>query len=243
MKQQEYWDDMAKHGSEAAVIDPGDTAGHKNEYIKNLRDNAILSALEQPQSAKILDFGCGSGNLSQLLSKNGYDVFGVDISKKLLEYAKQKQRDHKWEVIHYDGKKLPFDDESIDAIVTYGVLIYLKDDNDFLETLKELHRVLKPGGQFIPVEQATKSTTISPDKSKKQRPISDFIDQFEKAGFSIKSHRIIRRGHFLPLYAIRYGLLPKSSYKFLSKIESTIGSILRTPIMDYADVEFRLIKK
>ncbi len=243
MKQQEYWDDMAKHGSEAAVIDPGDTAGHKNEYIKNLRDDSILSALEQPQSAKILDFGCGSGNLSELLSKNGYDAFGVDISKKLLEYAKQKQRDHKWEVIHYDGKKLPFDDASMDAIVTYGVLIYLKEDNDFLEMLKELHRVLKPGGQFIPVEQATQRTIISPDNSKKQRPISDFIDQFKQAGFSVQSHRIIRRGHFLPLYAIRYGLLPRSSYRFFSKLESIIGAIIKKPIMDYADVEFRLIKK
>jgi ubiquinone/menaquinone biosynthesis C-methylase UbiE len=243
MKQQEYWDKMAKHGSEAAVIDPNDKTGYKNEYIMKLRDCSILNALEQPRSAKILDFGCGSGNLSELLSKKGYDVVGVDISRKLLEYAKQKQQDYRWEVIHYDGNKLPFDDGAVDAIVTYGVLIYLMEDNHFLKTMKELHRVLKPGGQFIPVEQATRRITISPDKSKKQRPINDFIDKFQKSGFSVQSHRIIRRGHFLPLYAMRYGLLPRSSYRFFSKIESAIGSIIRTPIMDYVDVEFKLIKK
>jgi len=243
VNQQQYWDNMAKFGSTASVIDPNDIKGYKNEYIAKIRDSNILKALIQPDNAHIVDFGCGTGNLSKTLVQNGFRVSGLDISQELLHLAKQQQdTNNKWDVYHYDGKHLPFEDNSIDAITTFSVLNYIHDNDDLLNTLKEFYRILKPSGQVIAIEQATNVTIISPDGSKKQREITEFIDKFKQSGLQLNYYKNIRRGHFPLLYAIRYGLVPKSFYNALIKLETIIGHISKKPIFDYADILFSLKK-
>ena len=242
MNQQQYWDNMAKFGVKASVIDPSDTKGYKNQYIVELRNSAILNALKHTSNSSILDFGCGTGNLSELLSEHGYKVSGLDISSELLKFAEQRQGATSWNVYQYDGMEIPFDDNSLDAIVTYVVLNHILDDDQFKKTIDELYRVLKPGGQIIAVEQVSKNITISSDKSKKQRPLKYFTRIFIGSGLKIQSHKTIRRGHFPFLYAIRFGFIPVSFFKYLAKLESLIGRFFKEPLFDYADVIFILKK-
>ena len=243
MNQQQYWNEMAKFGATASVIDPNDHKGHKNGYIAKLRDYNILKSLDQAPESHIIDFGCGSGNLSKTLVQNGFRVTGVDISDELLQLAKQQQdTNNKWDVYHYDGKHLPFEDNSIDAITTYGVLIYIHNDEELINTLKEFHRILKPSGQVIAIEQATRKTIFSTDGSKKQREITDFLQKFQQSGLQLSHYKNIRRGHFPLLYAIRYGLVPKYFYNIMINLEKIIGHIVKKPILDYSDILFSLRK-
>lgn len=242
MNQENHWDKMAQFGASASVIDPSDSKGYKNRYIIELRNRAILNKLDQPKEARILDFGCGSGNLSELLSEEGFNVSGLDISSELIKLARERQHKNKWDVYQYDGDIFPFENNSFDAIITYVVLNHILNDSQFEETLSELYRVLKPGGQIIAIEQASRNITISKDGSKKQRKLSYFINSFSLVGFNVVTHNTLRRGHFPVLYMIRYGLIPPSLFTSISRFEALIGKIFKQPIIDYVDVLFSLKK-
>jgi len=234
-----YWDHMAKFGPDASVIDPNDQKGYKNKYIASLRDRAILNVLEDKSTpAIVLDFGCGSGNLSKTLSRNGYWVAGVDISFNLLSYAHRHKFNNHNLFTQYDGERLPFSSNSIDACAIYGVLIYFRDDALFCKTLKEIKRVLKPNGRLVAIEQTRRTATWNPSEMKSQRSADEVLKLLEKSGFHNKENRIIRRGHFPLIYAIRYGLVPQILFQQICKAEELIGKVFKKPLLDYVDTLF-----
>jgi len=92
---------------------------------------------------KLLDVGCSDGKISKLFSERGYNVYGVDISVKALKKAKEGGI----KVIRADiTKRLPFRDAKFDVVFCGEVLEHVLDP---MSLLKEIHRVLKPYGNFI----------------------------------------------------------------------------------------------
>ncbi len=98
-----------------------------------------------------LDVCCGSGDLTQMLAErvgNDGTVFGIDFSPVQLEVARQRVQ-HRYRPlpitwIEGDALQLPFPDNHFDAITMgYG----LRNVTDIPLSLKELHRVLKPGAK------------------------------------------------------------------------------------------------
>ena len=104
-----------------------------------------------PAGAKILDIGCGLGREAFALSDMGYDVTGVDISKEVITQVKKLAADKGYDIpfYDYDGKSLPFPDESFDVVLiwaqTFGLLY---GDEYKQEFLAECKRVLKKDGLF-----------------------------------------------------------------------------------------------
>ena len=234
-EQREYWDKMAEAGIDAAVVDRNDTLGYKNRYIIELRTAVLLRELVLNRAHRVLDFGCGTGNLSRALTRYGLEPVGVDISHKLLMAGMQVAERSPWLAVRYDGHRLPFAATSFDAVTTYVVLNYLVDDAHLTELLLEFYRILKPGGILLAAEQVTRVARLSADSSKLQRPPPAFGELFEKAGFEIESQRTFRFGHFPLLYLIRYGCVPKSSWRTIARLESWCGRIWPQPLWDYAD--------
>ncbi len=102
--------------------------------LKNLNPNS-----------KILDLGCGTGHLSKFISELGFEVVGIDPSKKMLDLAKGNFPDISF--VDAISVKLPFEDNSFDYVVSIEVLRYLHKQ-DVMNTYKEIFRVLKPTGFF-----------------------------------------------------------------------------------------------
>lgn len=103
----------------------------------------MLEAKVAPGS-NILDIGCGTGHLAGELMQRGYTAWGVDFSEGMVEYAREHySRDH----FHVgDIERIPFPDNTFDAVMCLGVMEYLEKDE---AALREMWRVLKPGGHAV----------------------------------------------------------------------------------------------
>ncbi len=108
----------------------------------------ILNRLRSdcPDHAKILDVGCGGGFLTNELARHGYSVNGVDLSQESLKVAEahDETKSVRYEVA--DAYKLPFADESFDALTAMDFLEHVEDPE---RVIKEFSRVLKPNGLFF----------------------------------------------------------------------------------------------
>ncbi len=99
-----------------------------------------------PQGIRVLDAGCGNGRHLLPLSRM-YRTVGIDISKTALVASRtylEKSGQHSEHLVS-SVTSLPFDDDSFDGIVCYGVLQHLFADERHV-AMSEFKRVLSPGG-------------------------------------------------------------------------------------------------
>ncbi|MFX0008204.1 MAG: class I SAM-dependent methyltransferase [Promethearchaeota archaeon] len=117
--------------------------------FKILRRRILSELKKYNPEGKLVDLGCGSGNLLVLISKKypNLELIGVDISSEILELARLKTQDNEltgnvdFKVGSADN--LPFPDNSVDFIISSLSLHHWKDPSI---VLKETHRVLKHNG-------------------------------------------------------------------------------------------------
>jgi demethylmenaquinone methyltransferase/2-methoxy-6-polyprenyl-1,4-benzoquinol methylase len=106
---------------------------------------------------RTLDACCGTGDLAVAARRRGADVVGLDFSGRMLERAKRKAPEV--EFVQGDMLALPFDDASFDsATVGFGV----RNVEDLEAGLRELRRVLRPGGRLGILEITTPSGILAP---------------------------------------------------------------------------------
>ena len=105
--------------------------------------NQLENLLGQ-KSGKMLDIGCASGLLLSLAVAKGWQAYGLDTSQKLLEVAMKEVP----QASLFLGpiKNADYDSNYFDIAVALNLLEHLTDPIDFL---KEVNRVLRPGGLFL----------------------------------------------------------------------------------------------
>lgn len=133
--------------------------GHKAETremaIAKL-EHFIAGKLQLEETMKVLDMGCGVGGpLRSIVSFSGADVTGVTINAYQVHRAKtitSKLSDFMQSKCHYvqgDYTKIPFPDNTFDAIYTIEAMVHKMDRS---EAFNEAFRVLKPGGLFLNID-------------------------------------------------------------------------------------------
>jgi SAM-dependent methyltransferase len=103
-----------------------------------------LARLLGPGRGICLDVGCGGGHFIPLVTELGWTVVGVDSSEDQLRVA--RRRLPALDLVHADATALPFEAESFDAAVS---TFTHTDFDDFAAMVREVVRVLKPGGRFV----------------------------------------------------------------------------------------------
>ncbi len=109
-----------------------------------LLDPVMVGAAGNVNGKRICDIGCGEGRFCRILAKRGARVTGTDPTRTLIRAA--QQRDPSGEYILSGAESLPFDGESFDLGVSYLNLI---DIEDYRLAIREMTRILKPGGALI----------------------------------------------------------------------------------------------
>ncbi|MBP3950583.1 demethylmenaquinone methyltransferase [Bacillus suaedae] len=102
-----------------------------------------------------LDVCCGTADwtiaLGEAVGRNGR-VVGLDFSKNMLKIGVEKIKEHRLEqveLVHGNAMDLPYDSNSFDYVtIGFG----LRNVPDYMQVLRELHRVVKPGGMVVCLE-------------------------------------------------------------------------------------------
>lgn len=103
-----------------------------------------------PDGGELLDVPCGFGRHSVPLARAGYRATGVDRSGALLAEARRRAAGERWpKFSQADYRELPFKDASFDAALNlFTSLGYLGDEED-VQVLAQIRRVLRPGGKLV----------------------------------------------------------------------------------------------
>jgi ubiquinone/menaquinone biosynthesis C-methylase UbiE len=170
---------------------------------------------------KVLDIGCGTGALTLMAARKGAHVKGIDISPQMLEVA--QKRANKMNVIQnvefcemgvaeLDGEK----PENYDIVMS-GLCFSELTEYEMIYTLKEIKRILKPGGILLVADE------VRPDSLSKRiftwlvrfplviityiisqtttKAVENLPEMTESAGFLIESVRLNKTGNFMELIA------------------------------------------
>lgn len=125
----------------------------------------------------VLDVGCGIGHWTQALSDflpKDVKITGVDMEKKWVETALERtknQRD-RFDYKVSTAEKIPFPDASFDMVTCQTVLIHVPDVK---KAMKEMYRVLKPGGLLIAVEANNCTTELVFDSLSISEPLEETL--------------------------------------------------------------------
>ena len=127
MEQREYWDSVSETKAFTLPFDSDKFA----IYVS--KDSAIA------------DVGCGYGRVLKMLKEEGYsDLAGYDFSPLMIERGKRECPDVLFCTM--EEGRIPRKDESADAVILFAVLTCIVSDEEQEALIREIRRVLKPGG-------------------------------------------------------------------------------------------------
>lgn len=113
----------------------------------------VVGRLKQDQITDgiLLDLGCGTGSMTELLAKQGYDMIGVDLSDSMLDIAMEKraQSGHNILYLQQDMREFELYGTVRAVICLCDSLNYLLEEDDLLTTFKLVNNYLDPNGLFI----------------------------------------------------------------------------------------------
>jgi SAM-dependent methyltransferase len=127
------------------------TKNRSSEWLIPCTESAYLAESWQSKGfTTFLDLGCGLGRHSVYMAKKGFNVSALDISEEGARHTREWAGKEQLAVDVKVGNMLalPYDDKSFDCIMAYNV-IYHTNTAGFIEAVKEIDRVLKPGGELF----------------------------------------------------------------------------------------------
>ena len=128
-------------------IESDDENGTEDSGLDESSQEQILAS----ERNLVVDLGCGTGTLTNLMYKKGYDMIGIDSSQAMLEVAQKKRDDKGYEILYINQ-----DMRDLDLYSTVGTVYsvcdsvnYLLKDEEVIRTFKLVEKFLYPGGLFM----------------------------------------------------------------------------------------------
>ena len=148
---------------------------------------------------RILDVGCGTGANLLMLSQYG-DAEGVDVSEDALAFCRERGLEN---VKLGAAEELPYDDGTFDLVTALDVVEHLDDD---VAGLREMRRVLRPGGRvllFVPTFMFLWGLQDDVSHHRRRYRLPELQRVLEQAGFQIERTTYANITFFMPILAMR----------------------------------------
>ena len=169
--------------------------GHFLRYSERRRMQFISRMVPASGVSRLLDAGCGTGELSGNLVNRGFNVIALDLGFESIHraHAKYSKENINIPFVQGDVYRLPYKDGCFDAVVISEILEHLEKPQD---ALREAARILRPGGHIIvstPYRESLRFTLCI--HCNKKTPITAHLHSFDEkilktmlnqAGFSVE---------------------------------------------------------
>ncbi len=145
-----YWNDIARRFARRRH--------YLDRFLSEMKRRAYLELLERwdglPARGRVLktdlfEEATGAGALLDAMAERGATVCGMDLSRKFAQQAAERVPRDRVAVLACDARRLPFPAESFDLVVSPSTLDHFVDPGDLGVSLREIARVLSPGGRLI----------------------------------------------------------------------------------------------
>jgi len=230
----------------------------------------LLAQLGPRPGERILDVGCGTGQLTAEISSAGAEVVGIDSSASMVERARQNFPDLRFEQCSVTA--MPFHEE-FDAVFSNATLHWVRDAEAAVDAIS---RALKPGGRFIAefggrgntgalLEALYQELAASGvDEPKRLNPwyypsIAEYAAVLERAGLEVTFAALFERptpleggdealANWLAMFGASFtnALSPELRGPFVRRIEQRAAHRLRRPdgvwTIDYRRLRIRAAK-
>lgn len=192
--------------------------------VRDYADTKRLLAAHFPNRGKLLEVGSGFGYLLDYFRKDGWDVLGVEPNEGLNRHARKALGLEVLPVILPDAR---FPEDTFDVALMMHVIEHVPDPVD---TLREIHRVLKPGGMLV-METPRYDTLMFKLLGRRERSLSCFghiyfytsktlRETCEKAGFRVERADKVGRSLTFGRLAYNLGVMLRSQ-KLRDFLQST----------------------
>lgn len=148
-----YWEREACGTSADLIKDTNIYTKTWFEEIENYRYSVepfihSIAQFSRHGGKKVLEIGVGAGSDHLNWARSGADLFGVDLTEKGIETTKKRLKLYnlKSNLQRIDAENLPFKDNYFDIVYSWGVIHHSEDTE---QVVKEIYRILKPGGKFL----------------------------------------------------------------------------------------------
>ena len=121
------------------------TYPHTRVYFRYL-DNELRKIIGKKKLGKTVDLCCGHGEAQKIFKKEITLGYGVDVSEKMLFYAKKIHQNKKFEYLQASGLNLPFPANTFDSVICLGGIHHVPNRKLLFN---EISRVLKKGGVLV----------------------------------------------------------------------------------------------
>jgi len=171
-----------KDWDEASFFDSGE-----QDYLRLV--HPILQKLQfDPSSSTMAELGCGAGRMTRSFAQHFQSVFAVDISAEMQSRAKEYLRSFsniRW--VLSNGETLPgIESASVDVVFSYLVLQHMPTKEVVFSSIREMIRILRPGGAFLFQFNGSRQPTMN----WKGRAISGILDGIASLGLHSTSRLI-----------------------------------------------------
>lgn len=186
----------------------------------------LVSSLKQNDSFRILDAGCGTGQMTKHLAAIG-DAFGLDSAAEAVTFAQSRGVGR---LVRGSITAPPFADGSFDCVLALDVIEHVDDD---MGILTSLFHVIKPGGHLIitvPAFDALWSEHDEINHHKRRYRAPQLRLLIQEAGFDIERVTYCNTVFYLPVLVTRKA---KNAWRSLSRRRGQENRPLQSDLGDY----------